>query len=288
MRKITLLSAFAAAAVLAASAGSAEEKAASPGLKFAGCSISSVAYMKDMAKAFEAKTGVPVEVKGGGVPVGIAKTLEGKVQLGGSCRHLLDSEEKKGAVSTVVGYDMLVFLVHPNNPVSTITMDQLRKVFAGKITNWKELGGPDKKIVVVGRESPDAGVATMFREKVMKGWEITPNTVDRQSTSEIEQELETNEWGIGVSGVSSAVLRKVKLLKLNVVAPDRPSFRNGSYPLARPLYLVTSGKPDGLTKQFIDFVLSADGQKIMGKNAFSLDDFCERQKALTGTCDKRS
>jgi phosphate transport system substrate-binding protein len=255
-------------------------------LRFAGCSISAVAYMKDMAKAFEAKYQIPVEVKGGGVPVGIKSTLDGKVELGGSCRHLLGPEIQRGAVSTIVGYDMLVFIVHPSNPVGTLSMDQVRGIFSGKIKNWNEVRGPDHEIIIVGRESEDAGVATMFREKVMRETPITPNRVDLQSTSDIELEMEKNQYGIAVTGISSAQLRKVKLVGLNIMKPSRETFLNGAYPLARPLYLVTHGEPAGTTKQFLDFVLGPEGQKIMAKNAFSLDDYCSREKAISGTCDK--
>lgn len=273
------------AVLQAQGAGAADKK---EGVKFSGCSISAAAYMKDMAKAFEEKKGIPVEVKGGGVPVGIANTLSGKSDIGGSCRYLLDAEKKGGATSTIVGYDMLVFIVHPSNPVSSLTMDEVRKVFSGKITNWSEVGGPKESIIVVGRESPDAGVATMFREKVMRGWEISKNTADFQSTGDVEKALETDQykWGIGVTGISSAGLRKLKMLALNVNVPNRATFLAGSYPLARPLYLVTKGKPEGQTKAFLDFVLSDEGQQLMAKNAFSKKEYCQRQMAMTGTCDE--
>lgn len=280
---------MAVAAWIAAGAPFAAAAEGKQPIKFSGCSISAVAYMKDMAKAFEEKRGVPVEVKGGGVPVGIANTMSGESHLGGSCRHLLDKEQKEGAVSTVVGYDMLVFIVHPTNQVNSLTMDQIRGVFAGKIQNWSDVGGPKEPIILVGRESADAGVSTMFRERVMRGWEVSPNTVDLQSTSDIEKAMETEQyrWGIAVTGISSAALRKVKMLSLNVVRPSRQSFLDGSYPLARPLYLVTKGPPAGPTRDFIDFVLAPEGQKVMSKNAFSKQEYCNRQVALTGRCDEK-
>lgn len=239
--------------------------------------------MKDAAKAFEAKFGVPVEVHGGGVNLGIRQTLDGKVELGGSCRHLLDDEKAQGAVATIVAYDMLVFMVHPGNPVGSLTLDQVRGIFAGKITNWSEVGGPDQKILIVGREGSRSGVGTMFREKVMQGVEDIPPAVETPSSKETELAMEKTPWGIAVSGISSASLRKVKLLKLHVSDPDRANFVKGTYPLARPLYLVTKGPPQGLTKKFIDFMLSDEGQKIVSRHAFSLAEYCEREKAITGS-----
>ena len=242
-------------------------------LKFAGCSISAVAYMKDMAKAYREKYGVPVEVGGGGVPIGIKATLDGKVQLGGSCRHLLSKEEQAGAVSTVVGYDMLVVLAHPSNPVESLTLSQVRDIFSGRITNWKDVGGEDQKITIVGREADDAGVRVMFQDLVMKGLPQVKDVVPLESTSLVEREMESNVSGIAVSGVSSARLRNVKILKLDGVSAGKKSLADGSYPLLRPLYLVTKGKPAGETKRFIDFVLSKEGQQIMAKNAFSIPEY---------------
>lgn len=250
--------------------------AAQGGLKFAGCSISSFAYMKDMAKAYEAKTGVPIEVRGGGVPVGIKGVLSGTVDMAGSCRHLLKDEETKGAVPTVVGYDMLMIIAHPSNPVETLTLDQVRDIFAGKLTRWSEVGGADKPIVLVGRETPDAGVAVMFNEMVMKGRPLSSRRLNVLSSSEIETEIQNNPYGIAVSGIS-AKARKVKALKIGGVAPDRESFRSGAYPLARPLYLVSKGAPTGELKKFFDFVLSDEGQKVMAKNAIALTDGEERK-----------
>jgi phosphate transport system substrate-binding protein len=281
-----ILAEFSAAALSLAASAAFAASTPPKTLKFAGCSLSAVAYMKDMAKAYEAKYQVPVEVKGGGVPVGIKSTLDGKVELGGSCRHLLKPEIEKGARSTIVGYDMLVFIVNPSNPIGTLSMDQIRGIFSGKIKNWNELGGPDHEIIIVGRESEDSGVATMFREKVMRDTPITENRIDLQSTSDIELEMEKNQYGIAVTGISSARLRKLTLLSLNVTKPSRETFLNGAYPLARPLYLVTLGEPKGATKRFLDFVLSPEGQVIMAKNAFSLDDYCSREKAMTGKCNK--
>ena len=245
-------------------------------LKFAGCSISAVAYMKDMAKAYEKKTGIPVEVKGGGVPMGIAATTSGKVDLSGSCRHMLKREIESGAVPTVVGYDMLMVIVHPENPVESLTIEQVRRIFSGKLANWKQAGGPDKGIVLVGREVDDAGVAVMFKEMVMKDLPMSENRLNLLSSSEIEQEMEGNKYGIAVTGIS-ALTRKVKVLKINGTAASRENFRNGGYPLVRPLYLVTKGRPSGPTKNFIEFVLSEEGQIVMAKNAIPIADFRFRQ-----------
>ncbi|MEK7384269.1 MAG: substrate-binding domain-containing protein, partial [Elusimicrobiota bacterium] len=157
------------------------------------------------------------------------------------------------------------------------TLDEVRDIFARKITRWDQVGGPAKPIVIVGRESADAGVAVMFDEMVMKGTPISSRRLSVLSSSEIEQEIENNPYGIAVTGIS-AKAREVKLLSIGGVPPDRAHFRDGSYPLARPLYLVTKGEPAGDTKDFIDFVLSKEGQQIMGKNAIAIRDWAVRSK----------
>lgn len=249
-------------------------------LRFAGCSVSTYAYMEEMAQAYARRHGTPVDVKGGGVPLGIAAAVAGNVDLGGSCRHLLPTEKKKGAVTTAVGYDALVFIVHPSNPVSSLTLDQVRALFSGRAARWSAVGGEDKPVVLVGREMPDAGVAVMFRAMVMKDERQKKSPLTLRNTSEIEREIETNPYGLAVSGISARG-RKVKILKINGVFPDREHVRDGSYPLVRPLYLVTKGPPRGAAAHFISFVLGAEGQAVMGRRAFTLEDGRARNRTLS-------
>ena len=157
-------------------------------LKFAGCTISAVSFMKDMAKAYMSKYQIGIQIMGGGVPVGIQCTLDGTVDMGGSCRHLLENERKAGAVSTLVGYDMLVIIVHPSNPVESLNLDQVKSIFSGKISNWQQVGGSDEPIIIVGRESDNAGVSVMFQEMVMKHIPISEkNRIPLQSSALIEK-----------------------------------------------------------------------------------------------------
>lgn len=268
-----------AAAALGATA--VAQDAPKPAFKTAGCSISKPAYLESVGKLFAAKKGVPVETKGGGVPVGIQATLDGDVSLAGSCRHLLDKEKKAGAVSTVVGYDMLVFITHPDNPADSVTLEQARAIFAGRLKEWKDVGGwPDQPIALAGRESEEAGVSVMLSEMVMNGEPLAGGDLKMMSSSEIEKEVERNRNSIAATGISSAKLRKVKMLKLAGVPPDREHFLDGSYPLVRPLYLVSKGKPKGTAKDFLKLVLSDEGQKVLGENVFTIAEYKTRAKKL--------
>lgn len=260
--------------LLAAGIAAAAEPA-----KVVGCSVSYDAYLDEMARAYARKTGRALETVRAGVPVAVAAALNRKAALGTGCRHVTAQERGKGAVETIIGYDMLVILVHPSNPIENLTLEQVRRVFAGQITDWGELGGvKGRPIMLVGRESEGAGVTVSFQEMVMKGLPLSDKRLARVHSGQIEGEIETNPYGIAVSGLS-ARRRAVKLLRLEGAPPDGPHFRDGSYPLARPLFAVTRGRPEGLAQDFIAFMLSAEGQAVMGKNAYTLADWEARRAA---------
>jgi phosphate transport system substrate-binding protein len=254
---------------------SAEEGQSEGQINYIGCSVSKIAFMQDIAKAYEAKTGIKVNVGGGGVTVGIKSVILGKVDIGGSCRHGFKEEVAQGVVFTQVGGDALVVFVHPSNPIDNLTPEQVLGIFTGKITDWSEVGGSQQKILPVGRDDLTSGVERMAREIIFKDLLIrfSKDAIARLSSSEIEQEVEENPLGIGMSGISSAKTRKLKILKINDVYPSKENIINMSYPYSRPLYLCTKGKPTGKNKDFIDFVLSEEGQIIVGKNALNLKEF---------------
>lgn len=251
--------------------------------KIAACSVSFDAYLKDMAEAFALKTGTtPAELIRSGVPVSIAAALNKKSDFGCGCRHITPEEKDRGAVETEVGYDMLVIMVHPSNPVEGLTLDQVRGIFSGKITDWGLVGGvKGRPVVLVGRESKGAGVTVSFEQMVMKGEPLSQKRLSLAHSGDIEREMEANPYGVAISGLS-ARKRRVKLLKLEGAPPDSAHFRDGTYPLARPLFMVTKGLPQGRAKDFLDFILSPEGQAVLARNAYTLEDWKERGRALTG------
>ena len=237
---------------------SAEEGESEGQINYIGCSVMKTAFMQDIAKAYEAKTGIKINVGGGGVTVGIKSVTGGKVDISGSCRHGFKEEVAQGVVFTQVGGDALVVFVHPSNPIDNLTPEQVLGIFTGKITDWSEVGGSPQKILPVGRDDLTSGVERMAREIIFKDLLIrfSKDAIARLSSSEIEQEVEENPLGIGMSGISSAKTRKLKILKINDVYPSKENIINMSYPYSRPLYLTTKGKPTGKNKDVIDFVLS--------------------------------
>jgi len=127
-------------------------------LKWTGCGISKKAFMKELSKVYEQNTGVRVIIRGGGATKGIRAVAKGEADLGGTCRHKIDVPEEKAVVLHQVAWDALVVVVNENSSVDGITLDQVKKVFTGKIKNWKELGGPDAPLKLFVRRGKISGV----------------------------------------------------------------------------------------------------------------------------------
>ncbi len=251
-------------------AGGGFQSASAETLKYSGCGIVKTAFMAEMAKAFTAKTGIEVDVQGGGAMLGIRNAAAGITDVGGSCRPELNFKEEQGVTRHHVGWDAIVALVHKDNPVDSLTFDQLKGVVSGDITDWSELGGPvGLPINFYAREGKLSGVGHMARMLIFyDGDQAFAATKYFASSGPLESALEkeSGRWAIGLSGVSSARRRNVKLLKLEGVYPSKENIMNGKYPaFYRPLYLFTKTNPSALAKQFIDFALSAQGQAVIAK-----------------------
>jgi phosphate transport system substrate-binding protein len=221
--------------------------------------------MSALTSAYEKKTGVKIKISGGGATRGIVDVVEGKADMGGTCRHVLPRIEERGVKLVPVGWDALVVLVHPSNRVDNLTLDQLKGMYTGKISNWKQVGGADQKILVVARSGKISGVGRMFRELVFKNpeQEFTPVAKIVEESDGVENIVEKESGAIAVSGVSSAQKRDVKLVKVNGKAPIRENILDGSYLLYRPLYLVTRQQPSEPVNRFVAFALSEAGQSVI-------------------------
>lgn len=235
------------------------------GIKWVGCGVSKKAFMGALAAAYEKKTGVKIQLEAGGATRGIVDVAEGKADIGGTCRHALMRQEERGIRLVPVGWDALVVLVHPSNQVSNLTIEQLKSIYTGKITNWKQVGGRDRKILVVARAGKISGVGRMFRELVFKNpdQDFTPNAKIVEESTGVEQTVENDPAAIAVSGVSSAHKRAVKLVRVNGKAPVRENIADGSYLLYRPLYLVTKVDASEEVRKFLAFAQSAEGQAVI-------------------------
>lgn len=243
-------------------------------LTWAGCSISKNAFMNEMAAAYEAKTGVKIDLKGGGATKGIRQVASHEVSIGGTCRHVMEDAksnmtipEERRVQLTPVAWDALVVIVHKDNPVDNMTLNQLRDVYKGRVTNWKELGGKDAPIELYVRKGKVSGVGRTLREILFANYDedfVASHVVEESAT--LEKDMVSNPNGVGVTGISSA--RKLegiaKILKMEGKDPSYDNIKQGNYLLYRPLYMVTHlQNPDTEVKKFITFVMGAEGKQVM-------------------------
>ena len=241
---------------------------ASETLHWAGCGISKKAFMKEMAKAYTKKTGIQVKLSGGGATKGIRNAANGSIDIGGACRiSIYKNKLERNAYQIPVAWDALVVFVNKKNPVSNVTFQQLRDIYLGNITNWKQLGGHDAKIDLFTRRGKLSGVGRTLRELVFANYEQEfKSRYVVKSSGPVEKGVLKNINGIGVSGISSAKKRDLKLLKLDGKAPSYGNIQNGSYALYRPLYLVINrSNKTPLVRDFIKYAVSREGQDIIRK-----------------------
>jgi phosphate transport system substrate-binding protein len=178
----------------------------------------------------------------------------------------------------VVALDGLAVVIHPSNPVNSLTLDQLADIFTGKVTNWAQLGGKDAKIVLLSREV-NSGTHVYFKEHVLRHGdtgnkaEFSPEALLLPSSQAIADEAAQNTSAIGYYGMGY-ISPKVKVVHVAKTANDPtvvPSIENvqdNSYPISRPLIMYTKGDATGLAKSFLDFVASKDGQDIVRRLDF--------------------
>ena len=235
-------------------------------LNWAGCGITKKAFMTVLADAFEKKTGHEIELRGGGATRGIQATATGETHFGGSCRPAMAGDPLEDVRMVQVAWDALAVITHPSNPVENISGEQLQQVFEGKINNWKALGGPDQFILVGYRSKELSGVGYSFRElgfRESTGAGQFTKGIGRASSGPLELAVESLPNAIAVTGVSSARKRDVKLLEVDGIQPSPDNIATGRYPFYRPLYLTVPRNPAPEVKQFVDFALSQEGQRII-------------------------
>lgn len=225
-------------------------------------------FMKDHANT-------TLQVTGGGSGTGISALVNGTTDVCMSSRAMKSAEREKlrdkyasPGVEIPVARDGVSVYVEASNPVEALTLDQLRQIFMGKITNWKELGGSDLKIVVYSREN-SSGTFAFFRDEVLKGGDFTPRAQTLPGTAAVVNAVSREKAGIGYGGAAYA--KGVKIVKVrkdasaSAVAPSAETIATGAYALSRPLYLYLRNSPSGAVKSFIDFALSPKGQDSVEK-----------------------
>lgn len=220
-------------------------------------------------------SGVSIQVTGGGSGTGISALINGTTDICNSSRPMKPSEREKLkqrysslGVEIKAAKDGIALYVHEANSVSELTLDQIKAIYTGNITNWKQVGGPDKKIILYGREN-SSGTYVYFRDFVLKGQDYTGTMQSMPGTAAVVNSVSKDVNGIGYGGAAYGKgIRYVKVKK-DVATPGyEPSAENvkaGKYPITRYLYMYTRNKPTGALKEYIDWVLSDEGQSIVSE-----------------------
>ncbi len=225
--------------------------------------------------------GVELSVTGGGSGTGIAGLINGTTDICASSRKIKDKERElavKRSIDPVefkVALDGIGVIVHPENRVGILSLAQLQDIFTGKTTNWQEVGGIDQPILVFSRES-SSGTYVFFQEHVMDRQDYTPRARLLPGTSALVQGVSSDRGAIGYVGLGyiNEAAEKVKAIsikgegKAEAIAPSEQTVTDGSYPIARPLFLYTNGQPQSTAKEFVDFALSESGQKIVRDSGY--------------------
>jgi len=227
---------------------------------------------------------VRISVTGGGSGTGIAALLNGTVDIANASRAMKDEELAAARaagfepVQTPVALDAIAVVVNPSNPVDELTIPQLSDIFTGRITNWRQVGGPDRPIVLLSRES-NSGTYVYFLENVVRQGRadstdlFSPNALLMTSSEGIGNEVRQNPNAIGYDGLGY-VTEGQKTVRIAArpgapyVAPTIETVVNGSYPIARPLYMITRGQPTGVIAEYLQWIRGPEGQAIVRELGF--------------------
>ena len=216
-----------------------------------------------------------LQVTGGGSGTGISALINGTTDICESSRTMKPAEKEKlrdrynnSGYEIPVARDGLAVYVNASSPLTEISIPDLKGIFSGKITNWKQIGGPDSNIIVYSREN-SSGTYVFFKETVLQGMDFTARAQTMPGTAAVVNAVSKEKFGIGYGGAAYA--KGIKILKVKkdaasaAINPEKATVLDGTYPLARPLFFYLRAKAAGEIKSFIDWVLSAEGQAIVEK-----------------------
>lgn len=230
---------------------------------------------EELASTFKAKNqNATIDIQSGGSGVGIKSAMDGVVDIGMSSRDL--KPEEKTLKEFRIATDGIGVILHPENSVNDLTIGQLKKIYTGEITNWKDVGGKDSNITVVTREEC-SGTRGAFIEltglEVKEGDKKVDKTlasaITQGSTGAVMTTVSGDVNAIGYASFGSAKDKTdIKLISVDGVACSEENIYAGSYKISRPFLMLTKEEPTGLAKDFLDFILSAEGQNIVAENSY--------------------
>lgn len=216
-----------------------------------------------LGEAFEgANSGIHVTYNATGSGSGIQAVQEGRCDIGLSSRSLKEAEKAAGLVETVLAYDGIAIVVHPDNPLADLTLEQIADIYTGRITRWEELGGAEGEIVVLGREA-NSGTRDGF-ESITGTAEACHYRQELSSNGDVIATVASNPNAIGYASLS-AVKDSVVALRVDGIAPSEATVKDGSYPVQRPFVLVTRQDTplSDAAQRFFDYATSAQAREVI-------------------------
>ncbi len=225
------------------------------------------------AEAFRKLNKITITIEGSGSGNGIKALIDGTCDIANSSREMKPEEVKratdkgKKVKEIALAIDMIVPVVHPSNTVKGLTMDQLKAIYDGSITNWKQLGGKNENIIVISRDT-SSGTYEIWNHKVMKKADVKKDALLQASNGAVVSAVAGNPKAVGYIGFGY-LDKSVKALTVNKVEGTIENGKSGKYPISRKLYMIIDeNKTSAETQKYIDYILGADGQKLVKEAGF--------------------
>lgn len=269
MKFILMRTAVLAVAALSLAAGAS---VAGRGITIKGSDTMVILGQRWAEQYMNQSAGQVIQVTGGGSGTGIAALINGTTDICQASRPMKPDEKLKlrdryqsTGIEIPVAKDGLSVYLNENNPVKELSIEQLKAIYTGKVTNWKQVGGADATIILYGREN-SSGTYGFFKDNVLDGQDFAPNCQTLPGTAAVVNAVAKDPNGVGyggaayTKGVRDCAVKKTA--KMPAILPTAAAVRDGSYPLSRYLYFYLRRKPAGDTKKFVDWVLSPAGQQL--------------------------
>ncbi len=234
-------------------------------LRYAGATTLQRFFMPEVARLFTADTAINVRISGGNTGPGLKTLLSGGADMAGAGRFLTENEKKQGMVEHLLGWDVLMIIVHEKNPVTNLTLEQLQKIFSGEITSWQEVGGEASPIVVVTNPK-GSGMRSAVKKLILKEKDYPSREVVSAIVAASDQHVSMFTSGITALSRSMLDAKDVKTINVDGFEPTSENVASGNYPLIKPLTLVTMGEPKGDLGRFISLVKSKQGKGALQRS----------------------
>jgi phosphate transport system substrate-binding protein len=227
-----------------------------------------------LAEQFKAQNaGTTFDIAAEGSTTGIAAITDGTAAIGMSSRRAKPAEIATASAKginmkpTIVAYDGIAVIINSANPIKSLTKKQVEQIFAGDVTDWSAVGGSGGKISVYTRNT-SSGTYSDFKELAMKKRDYASSSQKMAGNEQIASEVGKNPGGAGYVGLAYTKASGIKVVSIDGVLPSTQTVHAKTYPYARPTFYYTNGEPSGLAKEFLDFTISAAGQKIVERVGF--------------------